>query len=70
MNYLNDLMAGRKAGKDRFPQGLFFNIFNERLNHIEIDVGLQKRYTNFPQGFLNVGFGQFTTRPELFKTGL
>ena len=67
---LDHLLAGRKSSQDLLPHGLLLHLFNELLDNLEMNIGLQQRHANFAQRLFHVGGRQFSFAAQVFENPL
>ena len=65
--YLYDLLAGSQALQDFLAKTFFFDIGNEFLDDLEVDIGFQQSQLNFSHGVVDVVFRQDSLAADLFK---
>ena len=67
---LDDLLGGRKRGEHFLAHGLFLDVFDELLDNLEIDVGLEQRHADFAQGGFHVFGREFAFAAQVFEDPL
>ena len=55
---LDDLLARRQALEDRLVHRAIAHAIDEGLDDLEVDVGLEQRQPDFPEGGLDGRFGE------------
>ncbi len=61
---LDHLLGWGEAAEDILPLGPFGHGGGKRLDHLEIDVGLEEGYPDLLEGLVDVGFGQPSPSPQ------
>ena len=64
---LDDHLRGREAFEHVRTDAALGRFFNEVLDDLVVDVGLQQRQTDLAHGFLDVGLGQAALAAQLFE---
>src|SRR5436190_4111732 len=70
MENFHDLLPGRDAAKDRFPERLFPHAANEVLRDLKIDVSLEQSQANLAQRGVDVRFADRAVATQLFENVL
>ncbi len=60
----HDLLRGRQAAQDVLAHGPVAHAVDERLDDLEVDVGLEQRQPDLAQRGLDVGLGQARLAPQ------
>ncbi len=64
---LDDLLGGRKCRKHFASNGFHADVFDELVDDIEVDVGLEHGDANLFQSLIHVFFGERALPPKVFE---
>ncbi len=64
MDELHQVLLGREALQHLFAERMLAHAADERLNHRERDVGLEKRHADLPQRLVDVALGDLSVAAE------
>src|SRR5258706_4410634 len=67
---LDDLLAGRERSRDLLAEGLDLNLIDELFDDLDVDVSFEQSHADFPQGLLDVFFGERALAAEVFEGAL
>ena len=64
---LDHLLGRRKSGHHLLAHRLLPDVVDKLLDHVQVDVGFEQGYADFPQGVPNIFFGDGALTAEILE---